>query len=111
MYQNDMQAIERANTLQRQIDALTFTTDHLGRTVSAATEKVGENEERLEQLMAQVARMDGTILRMRADLPTKDDLDIALKTTLNSHLAKGVWTSCAIGVGAVMTWILNHIKL
>lgn len=108
---DNSEGYERDVELQRQIDALTFTTDHLGVTVQVATDKVGKNEEKLERLMDQVARMDGTILRMRADLPTKEDLDVALNTTLNKHIAKGFWTVVVLSIGAVVTWLASNVRI
>lgn len=95
--------------LQEQVIELRETCVKLEHTVEHATEKVGENEERLENLQLQIARMDGTILRMRADLPTKKDMEDMLTTTMNKHIAKGIWAIVVVAIGAAVTWVGNHL--
>lgn len=95
---------------QDQINELRTTITQLEITARSALEKAADNETHLAKLSDQVSRVDGTVLRMRADLPTKDDLQEALTTTLNAHLAKGVWVVVLSAIGALTTWLVSHIN-
>lgn len=95
--------------LQNQINDLRETCATLAVVVEKADGHAGENRETMMALSAQVQRMDGTMLRMRADLPTKDELNEALNVTLNRYIAKGFWSVLIISTGAAVTWMVNHL--
>ena len=104
--------------LQTQINKLQQTTAILSQVTESAATRAGTNEERLINLLEQVTRMDGTMLRMRADqlvksdlsgMITKDDLTSIVNVEMDRRVAKGIWVFAVLVVGAAVTWVANHL--
>lgn len=106
--------------IQRQVDELRFVTENLTTAVEDASNKVGDNEEKLMRLMDQLERMDGTMLRMRADQLTKadiqgqltkEDLKDFLDNKFNKKIARGVIGVLAMLITGGISWAFQHFPV
>lgn len=95
---------------QKEIDRLSQTTKELEIAVALASSKAGINEKILQQVSTKLDLISSKIHSLEDNIVTKNNLEVAVNTTLNKHAAKVFWAILTVAVGSVLTWIGSILK-
>ena len=95
---------------RKEVERLTQTSKDLEINVALVARTAKDNEKLLKKVDEKIDMLTGKIHNLEDTIVTKNNLEVAVNTTLNKHAAKVFWAILTVAVGSVLTWIGSILK-